>query len=154
VDLLRTFVRTLGDDGMLLIGIDRIKDVGLLVPAYDDAQGVTAEFNLNLLRRINRELHGNVPAEEFRHVARWNAAESRIEMHLEARREVRFEVDGHFFSMAEGETIYTENSYKYGSREACLLLRAGGWSSLAEWTDEQGLFALYLAAAAPSSAAP
>lgn len=154
VDLLRTFVRTLGEDGLLLIGIDRVKDAEVLVPAYDDAQGVTAEFNLNLLRRINRELRGRVPVGAFRHVARWDAAEARIEMHLQARCDVRFEIDGHVFFMAEGETIHTENSHKYGSRDARLLLRAGGWRPLAEWTDEQGLFALYLAAAAPLSAAP
>ena len=154
VDLLRTFGRTLGEDGMLLIGIDRPKDIDRLIAAYDDAQGVTAEFNLNLLRRINRELGGRAPVEAFRHVARWNAAETRIEMHLEARRDVVFEVDGHVFSMAEGETIHTENSHKYGSADARLLLRAGGWRPLAEWTDEQGLFALHLAAAAPSPAAP
>ncbi len=154
VDLLRAFGRTLGEDGMLLIGIDRIKDVGLLVAAYDDAQGVTAEFNLNLLRRINRELGGTAPVDAFRHVARWNEAETRIEMHLEARRDVRFEIAGHMFSMAEGETIHTENSHKYGPRDARLLLRAGGWSPLAEWTDEDGLFALYLAKTAPPAAAP
>ena len=154
VDLLRTFGRTLGGDGMLLIGIDRIKDIDRLVPAYDDAQGVTAEFNLNLLRRINRELGGTAPVEAFRHVARWNAEEARIEMHLEAARDVRFGIDGHIFSMAAGETIHTENSHKYGSRDARLLLRAGGWSTVAEWTDEDGLFAVYLAAATPPSIAP
>jgi len=154
VDLLRTFVRTLGEDGMLLIGIDRVQAPDLLVPAYDDAQGVTAEFNLNLLRRINRELRGRVPVDGFRHVARWNAAETRIEMHLEARRDVRFEIEGQGFSMAAGETIHTENSHKYGPRDASLLLRAGGWRPLAEWTDRQGRFGLYLAAAAPSAAAP
>ena len=154
VDLLRTFARTLGGDALLLIGIDRIKDEGVLVQAYDDAQGVTAEFNLNLLRRINRELGGRAPVEAFRHVARWNAAETRIEMHLEARRDVRFEVDGCVFSMAEGESIHTENSHKYGSQDARLLLRAGGWSPLAEWTDEKGLFALYLAEIAAPASAP
>ena len=88
VNLLRTFVSTLGEDGMLLIGIDRIKDEGLLVPAYDDAQGVTAEFNLNLLRRINRVSWAGGVARRgvSAHVARWNAAETRIEMHLEAAR--------------------------------------------------------------------
>jgi L-histidine N-alpha-methyltransferase len=154
IDLLRTFVRTLGEDGMLLIGIDRVKSADLLVPAYDDARGVTAAFNLNLLHRINRELRGSVPVEVFRHVARWNEPEARIEMHLEARRDVRFEIDGHAFSMAEGETIHTENSHKYGSRDACLLLRAGGWSPLAEWTDGEGLFALYLAVVATPHEAP
>jgi L-histidine N-alpha-methyltransferase len=154
VDLLRTFVRTLGKDGMLLIGIDRVKDAGVLVPAYDDAQGVTAEFNLNLLHRINRELRGTMPVEAFRHIARWNAADTRMEMHLAATRDIYFEVDGYVFSMAEGESIHTENSHKYGSRDACVLLRAGGWNPVAEWTDEHGLFALYLAAAAPAYAAP
>lgn len=148
VDLLRTFGRTLGRGAMLLIGIDRIKDVGLLVPAYDDAQGVTAQFNLNLLHRVNRELGGLVPIEAFRHVARWSPAEARIEMHLQAVHDLRFEIDGHMFSMAEGETIHTENSHKYGSRDARLLLRAGGWTPIAEWTDADGLFALHLASVA------
>lgn len=154
VDLLRTFAGTLGEDGMLLIGIDRIKDTDVLIAAYDDAQGVTAEFNLNLLRRINRELRGTVPVDAFGHRALWNPTEARIEMHLEAKRDLRFEVDGHAFSMAEGETIHTENSHKYSPRDARLLLRAGGWRLLADWTDEQGLFGLYLAAVSPESAAP
>ena len=154
VDLLRAFARTLGANGTLLIGIDRPKSPDVLVPAYDDAQGVTAAFNLNLLRRINRELCGEAPVEAFRHLARWNEAEARIEMHLQARRDVRFEVAGCAFSMAKGETIHTENSHKYGARDARLLLRAGGWSPIAEWTDEDGLFAVYLAAASPPVLAP
>ena len=84
VDLLRSMRDTLGDRSQLLVGIDRHKDVDRLIAAYDDAQGVTARFNLNLLDRINRELGGNMPSERFRHVARWNAEWSRIEMHLEA----------------------------------------------------------------------
>lgn len=149
VDLLRTFAQTLGQDAMLLIGIDRIKDVGLLVPAYDDAQGVTAQFNLNLLHRINRELNGRVPVEAFRHVARWSPAEARIEMHLQAVRDLRLDIDGQVFSISEGETIHTENSHKYGARDARLLLRAGGWTPIAEWADPENLFALHLASAAP-----
>lgn len=145
VDLLRTMAATLGRDAMLLIGIDRIKDENILLPAYDDSRGVTAAFNLNLLHRINRELEGSVAIDAFRHVARWNDAEARIEMHLEAVRDVRFEVDGRRFSMAEGETIHTENSLKYGSRDALVLLRAGGWSPIADWTDREGLFSLILA---------
>ena len=92
VDLLRLMAATLGTGAMLLIGIDRIKDRDILLPAYDDAQGVTAAFNLNLLHRINRELSGSVPVEAFRHVARWNGAETRIEMHLEAvqRHQLRY----------------------------------------------------------------
>jgi L-histidine Nalpha-methyltransferase len=113
---------------------------------------VTAQFNLNVLHRINRELRGSVPVEVFRHVARWNDPEARIEMHLEADRDVRFVVDGQWFAMQKGETIHTENSLKYGLRDALVLLRAGGWTPIANWTDDKGFFSLILAeaAAAPS----
>ena len=155
VDLLRRMAGTLGGPGaMLLIGIDRVKGEDVLVPAYDDAAGVTAQFNLNLLHRINRELGGTVPVEHFRHLARWNAAESRIEMHLEATRDVSFTVDGRAFAMTAGDTIHTENSHKYGPGDARLLLRAGGWTPISEWTDPDGLFALLLAEATPPRAAP
>ena len=126
VDLLRTMAKTLGGGSMLLIGIDRIKDIDVLLPAYDDKQGVTAAFNLNLLHRINRELRGSVPVDAFRHLARWNEAEGRIEMHLVATRDAHFAVEGRHFSIARGETIHTENSLKYRPREASVLLRAGG----------------------------
>ena len=147
VDFLRTTARTLGEGALLLIGIDRVKDSQRLVAAYDDAQGVTARFNLNLLHRINRELDATVPVDAFRHVARWNDYESRIEMHLQAMRGAHFTVDGQPFSIAEGETIHTENSLKYGPRDARVLLRAGGWSPIKEWTDPDELFALILACA-------
>ena len=139
---------------MLLIGMDRIKPVETLVAAYDDAQGVTAAFNRNLLTRINRELGGDVPVEAFAHVARWNDAEARIEMHLEARRDVAFTVDGQPFAMTAGETIHTENSHKYDARGARLLLAAGGWTTVAEWTDPEDQFAILLAEARPQPIAP
>jgi dimethylhistidine N-methyltransferase len=145
VDLLRAMAKTLGSGSMLLIGIDRIKDTNVLLPAYDDNQGVTAAFNLNLLHRINRELRGSVPVDAFRHLARWNEAETRIEMHLLAARDAHFMVEGRHFAIARGETIHTENSLKYGPREASLLLRAGGWSPIAHWTDDQELFSVILA---------
>jgi dimethylhistidine N-methyltransferase len=153
VDLLRMMAATLGTGAMLLIGIDRIKNPDILLPAYDDAQGVTAAFNLNLLHRINRELAGSVPVDAFRHVARWNGVETRIEMHLEAIHDISFEVDGWPFALLRGETIHTENSIKYGQRDARLLLRAGGWTPVSEWTDENELFSLILARqeAAPSA---
>jgi L-histidine N-alpha-methyltransferase len=154
VDLLRAMTNTLGRGSKLLIGIDRIKSADVLLPAYDDVQGVTAEFNLNLLHRINRELDGNLPVSAFRHVARWNDTEARIEMHLEATRDVAFAIDGHSFSIPKGKTIHTENSHKYGPRDARLLLRAGGWTPVAEWTDKDDLFALILAEARPFPAAP
>ncbi|MFL6604770.1 MAG: L-histidine N(alpha)-methyltransferase [Steroidobacteraceae bacterium] len=154
VDLLRAMADTLGQRSKLLIGIDRIKPTNVLIPAYDDAQGVTAEFNLNLLHRINRELDATVPVSAFRHVARWNDTEARIEMHLEATHDVSFTVDGHPFAISKGKTIHTENSHKYGPRDARLLLRAGAWTPVAEWSDRDGQFALILAEARPVSAAP
>ncbi len=145
VDLLRTMAEILGGGSMLLIGIDRIKDIDVLLPAYDDEQGVTAAFNLNLLHRINRELGGSVPVDAFRHLARWNEAESRIEMHLVAVRDTHFQIEGRQFSIAKGETIHTESSLKYGPREASVLLRAGGWTPIAYWTDDEELFSVILA---------
>jgi L-histidine N-alpha-methyltransferase len=154
VDLLRAFAATLGTDGQLLIGIDLTKSPKILVSAYDDAAGVTAAFNLNLLHRINKELAGTIPVEDFRHVARWNETESRIEMHVQATKDVRFTVDDCEFEMGAGETIHTENSVKYGQRDARLLLRAGGWSPVAEWVDRESLFTVILAKVAPGLTAP
>ena len=157
VDLLRSMRDTLGgpDSGaMLLIGIDRIKDVDILEAAYDDAGGVTAAFNRNLLTRINRELDGTIPEDAFAHIARWNDRFARIEMHLEAQRDVRFTVAGQSFSMAKGETIHTENSHKYGPRDANLLLRTGEWTPVETWTDPDDRFALILAKATEYRTAP
>ena len=126
VDLLRSMRGTLGTDAMLLIGMDLIKDVATLEAAYDDARGVTAAFNLNLVRRINRELEGTIPLERLRHVARWNDTWARIEMHIEAIEDLEFEVAGRRFAMAEGETIHTENSHKFDRRSQYTLLLAGG----------------------------
>ena len=154
VDLLRAMKDTLGVGAFLLIGMDRIKDEDVLVRAYDDAAGVTAAFNLNLLHRINSELDGNIPVEAFRHRAIWNDRMSRIEMHLEAVRDVEFSVSGTRFRFAKGETIHTENSHKYGLRDARLLLRAAGWGVCNEWTDEAGQFALILAEAEAPRFAP
>jgi L-histidine N-alpha-methyltransferase len=154
VNLLRAMVETLGEGSMLLIGMDRVKSPDVLIPAYDDAAGVTAAFNLNLLGRINRELEGDIPVNAFRHRALWNDDEGRIEMHLEAMRDVAFSVCGQRFAMAAGETIHTENSHKYGPREARLLLRAGAWTPIREWTDPDGLFAIILAEAQPAGTAP
>ena len=153
-DLLRAMRASLGEGAMLLIGMDRIKDVSVLERAYDDAAGVTAQFNLNLLERINRELDGTIPVQAFRHRAIWNDDRARIEMHLEAERDLLFTVEGRPFEMAAGETIHTENSHKYGPRDARLLLRSGGWTPIAEWTDPNDQFALYLAEAQAPRPAP
>ncbi|MET0238361.1 MAG: L-histidine N(alpha)-methyltransferase [Sphingobium sp.] len=148
VDLLRSMRASLGDEAMLLIGMDRIKGEDVLVPAYDDAAGVTADFNLNLLHRINRELGGDLPIDAFAHEARWNDDAARIEMHLVARQGVGFTVAGQSFAMVAGETIHTESSHKYDGRTARLLLRASGWEPMREWQDADGLFSLHLAKAA------
>jgi len=154
VDLLRAMKASLGEGSMLLIGMDRIKDEQRLVSAYDDAQGVTAAFNLNLLERINRELDATIPVSAFQHRAIWNDDRARIEMHLEAREDIAFTIEGRPFAMGAGETIHTENSHKYGRRDGRILLRAGGWTPIAEWTDPEGLFAVILAEAQPARCAP
>jgi dimethylhistidine N-methyltransferase len=154
VDLLRAMKETLGIGAWLLIGMDRIKEADVLLRAYDDAQGVTAAFNLNLLHRINAELDGTVPVEAFRHRAIWNDPMSRIEMHLEALRDVSFTVAGRAFTFAKGATIHTENSHKYGFRDSRLLLRAAGWGVCREWTDPDDQFALILAEAEAPRSAP
>ena len=154
IDLLRSMRDTLGDRSQLLIGIDRHKDIERLVAAYDDADGVTASFNLNLLERINRELGGDVPLEQFRHAARWNTDWSRIEMHLEAMEDLAFTVSGRAVQMRKGETIHTENSHKYTPDQARLLLQAGGWTPLHLWSDPADDFMLILADATEHRSAP
>lgn len=154
VDLLRAMKDTLGDGAFLLIGMDRLKDEDVLLRAYDDAQGITAAFNLNLLQRINAELQGSIPVEAFRHRPIWNDRMSRIEMHLEAIRDVEFTVEGHPFAFKAGETIHTENSHKYGLRDSRLLLRAAGWAVAKEWTDPDDQFAIILAQAEAPRFAP
>ena len=153
-DLLRTMRATLGEGSCLLIGMDLVKDPAVLVSAYNDAAGVTAAFNLNLVERINRELDGSIPVDALRHEARWNDDFSRIEMHLRAVRDIAFEVAGRAFSMAEGETIHTENSHKFSRRSANLLLLAGGWTPRQRWTDAAGQFSLILADATIPRSAP
>lgn len=153
-DLLRTMRATLGEGSCLLIGMDLVKDPAVLVSAYDDAAGVTAAFNLNLVERINRELDGSIPVDALCHEARWNDDFARIEMHLRAVRDIAFEVAGRAFAMSEGETIHTENSHKFSRRSANLLLLAGGWTPRQRWTDAAGQFSLILADATIPRSAP
>jgi L-histidine N-alpha-methyltransferase len=153
-DLLRHFRDILGTGARLLIGMDRVKPIERLLAAYDEPEGITAEFNLNLLHRINRELDADIPIDAFRHEARWNDILSRIEMHLVAVRDVAFTVAGKRFRFTSGASIHTENSHKYGPRGGRVLLLAGGWTPLAEWSDEAEDFALILAEAQPNRFAP
>lgn len=154
VDLLRSMRETLGEGAKLLIGMDLIKDTDVLEAAYDDAAGVTAQFNYNLIRRINRELDGNVDLGALVHEARWNDDYARVEMHLVARRDLDFTVAGMQFSLTKGESIHTENSHKFNRRTSAMMLLAGGWEPQARWLDSKGLFSLILAEARPNRSAP
>jgi len=154
VDLLRNMRETLGVGAQLLIGMDLIKDEDILVAAYDDAAGVTAEFNYNLVRRINRELGGDIPVEALTHEARWNDENARIEMHLVAGEDIAFNVDGQSFAMSKGQTIHTENSHKFNRRTSNMLLLASGWEPQARWLDREERFSLILAEAKPPRSAP
>jgi dimethylhistidine N-methyltransferase len=154
IDLLRTMRKTLGEGALLLIGMDLIKDRKILRAAYDDARGVTAQFDLNLARRINRELDGTIPVDDLRHEARWNDVFARVEMHLVAQRDIAFTVSDREFAMAKGETIHTENSHKFGRRSSATLLLGGGWTPVRRWTDAQDRFSLIMAQASPALSAP
>ena len=130
----------------LLLGVDLVKDDSVLLAAYDDAAGVTAAFNRNLLVRLNRELGADFDADSFAHRAVWNEAERRIEMHLEsrARQTVRLAALEMQVEFARGERIHTENSYKYRPGETEAMLTAAGFAPAGCWTDERGWFAVCL----------
>ncbi|MCX8097748.1 MAG: L-histidine N(alpha)-methyltransferase [Casimicrobiaceae bacterium] len=119
----------------LLIGVDLVKDVARLERAYDDALGVTAAFNLNILRHVNRLLEADFDVRDWKHVAFFNRAESRIEMHLEARRDLEVRIGSQHRRFARGERIHTENSYKYEPQAFEALVREAGFSTLHRWTD-------------------
>jgi dimethylhistidine N-methyltransferase len=117
----------LGDDALFVLGVDLVKEAATLIAAYDDAAGVTAAFNRNLLVRANRELGAGFDVDAFVHRAVWNAAASRMEMHLEATREMSVEIDGRTIAFARGETIHTESSRKYSEASVRELAEAAGW---------------------------
>jgi dimethylhistidine N-methyltransferase len=143
VELLAGMGRTLGPDGRLIIGVDLKKDPHTLVGAYNDAAGVTAAFNLNLLTRINRELRATFDLTQFRHDAVYNPREGRIEMYLVSERAQQAGIIGHTFSFAKGERIHTENSYKYTVPEFQELARHAGWEPQEVWTDRDSLFSVH-----------
>ena len=148
LDFLTATRQRLGRGAYFLLGADLAKSPDVLIPAYDDAAGVTAAFNLNLLARINRELDGNFDLEAFRHEARWNAEQSRVEMHLVSGEKQEARVAGERFEFAAGETIHTENSRKFTFAALASLLERAGWRMASRWTDEQDWFAVALARAA------
>jgi dimethylhistidine N-methyltransferase len=146
LELLRQ-ARALAGRGALLIGVDLVKDERVLVDAYDDALGVTAAFNLNLLRHLNRLLGADFDVRRWRHVALFNRLDSRIEMHLESQLAQTVRWPGGERSFAAGERIHTENSYKWTREAFAALLREAGFREPRHWTDERGWFALFLAVA-------
>lgn len=154
VDLLRSMRETLGEGAKLLIGMDLIKDAEVLEAAYDDAAGVTAQFNYNLIRRINRELDGDIDVDALKHEARWNDEYARVEMHLLAKRDLNFSVAGKPFTLAKGKSFHTENSHKFNRRTSSMMLLAGGWEPQARWLDSKERFSLILAEARPNRSAP
>ena len=134
--------RHVGPEGKAIIGIDLKKDMSILLPAYDDREGVTAAFNLNLLARINRQLRGTFKLSRFAHEARWNENEWAVEMHLVSRGRQRVAVDGQDFAFADGETIHTESSRKYDLPGFARLAARNQWSVSAVWTDPRRYFAV------------
>jgi dimethylhistidine N-methyltransferase len=135
--------RVAGAGGAMLVGVDLKKDAGVLHAAYNDAQGVTAAFNLNVLRRINRELDADFDLEEFEHRAHYDEQAGRIEMHLVSKRDQQVHVAGRAFAFVAGESIHTENSYKYGVEEFQALARRAGFEPEHVWIDPQGLFSIH-----------
>ncbi len=142
---LRRVAAQCGPGGGLLIGVDLKKDPAVLERAYDDAAGVTRDFNLNLLRRINRELGGTFALDRFRHHARYNAAAGRIEMHLISQGDQIVHVGGVAIAFRDGESIHTENSYKYGADEFIALAASAGFAlhGARTWIDAEGLFSVH-----------
>ena len=137
--------RNVAAGGALLIGADLVKPVDVLEAAYDDALGITAAFNLNLLNHLNRLLGADFQLREWRHLAVFNAAESRIEMHLEARRSLTVRWPRAERRFAAGERIHTENSYKWTPETFGALLRGAGFTQTEAWTDARGWFGVWLA---------
>lgn len=148
----REFLALVGDrigrDGMLLIGVDTKKDPAILHAAYNDAAGITAAFNLNLLRRIRREAGVECELENFAHRAFYNQELGRVEMHLVSRCRQTLRLNGYRFELDKGETVHTENSYKYAPEEFLQQAARAGLREVRHWIGKRGLFALYLLAPA------
>ena len=140
---LRSARDILGKGAQMVIGVDLEKDERALYDAYNDAAGVTARFNLNVLVRINRELGGNFDLSGFTHRAIYNRDRHRIEMHLISRKAQTVRILGHSFAFRAGESIHTESSYKYSLERFTALARGVGWSLRHSWTDAAGMFSVH-----------
>ena len=144
VDFLVSIVKLLGPGGYLLIGVDLKKEKAMLEAAYDDAAGITAQFNLNLLDRINRELGANFALEQWHHKALYNELHGRIEMHLVSQVDQVVNINQATFSFTQGQSIHTENSYKYTIGEFIDLADLAGFQSEQHWFDDNRLFSVHL----------
>lgn len=142
--LLEHVAAAIAGDGSFLLGIDLQKDLDVLLPAYNDAAGVTAEFNLNMLRRINRELDADFELDRFEHQAIYNAPRHRIEMHLRSECRQHVTIDGAVFDFSRGETICTEYSHKYTIEGMTELAGEAGLDVFHVWTDVNRYFAVLL----------
>jgi len=140
---LKNIATIVGPHGGLLIGVDLKKDPRILNAAYNDTQGITAEFNLNLLHRINRELDADFDVNKFDHHAFYNETDGRIEMHLVSNESQDIHINGDTFRFAAGENIHTENSYKYSIEEFQMLARQAGFDLVNAWTDANQLFSVH-----------
>jgi dimethylhistidine N-methyltransferase len=141
-ELLRRIARLCGVGGGLLIGVDLQKEIAVIEDAYNDEAGVTAEFNLNLLRHINRELNGDFDLRQFQHRAFYNKDQDRVEMHLVSRAKQEVTVGGESFDFADGETICTEFSHKYTIEGFARIAAQGGFQLRRSWSDDRGYFAV------------
>ena len=141
---LENAAHVLGHGSTFLIGVDLKKSLDILIPAYDDADGVTAAFSLNLLARVNRELDGDFDTTRFAHLAIYNTRKGRIEIYLESQMDQKVRVLDRSFAFAKGERIHTENSHKYTVSEFQDLAQSSGWMPVTAWTDDDRLFSLHL----------
>jgi len=144
IELLRRMRDMAGTCGAVLLGIDRVKPVAIVERAYDDAGGLTAEFNLNALRHLNREIGAGFDTDAFAHRAPWVPEHRRIEMHLVAKRETRFIVGGERFEMARGEYLLTEYSHKYTLDDVAALASSADLAVRRTWSDPQDWFSVLL----------
>ncbi len=143
LQLLKQIRHLVGHDGGLLIGVDLKKDINILENAYNDAKGVTADFNLNVLAHINKYLNADFVLDNFIHKAFFNVSEGRIEMHLECIKDHHVHINDNIYTFTSGETIHTENSYKYFINEFHSLAAKAGFSPVQVWTDEAKLFSIH-----------
>lgn len=150
VQFLKRYGKLIGRGGGLVIGVDLKKDPEVILKAYDDPYGVTAEFNLNLLERINREAFANFNIKNFQHIAIYNEKKGKVEMHIMSRISQFVKVNGSVFRFLEGESIHTENSYKYSVEEFCDLAVKAHFSLKKFWKDRQELFCVYYFERVPS----